>query len=205
MKTLLVGAITASLLAAVVVTVASLLQTPTYETSTQVLVNVGPPAQEAGKGEVRLIPLAPPPKTLRGLAHKTAVVIDSRPVAEEAIRRSGLDMTPGMLLTNLAVESVGAAQVLRLSYTDTNPYRAKEIVNTGGRVAAERVTGTRSEKLPLGTELTATVGEPATLPDTPASPRPLSNGLITLVASLALSAALIEARRRVRLNEERES
>ena len=38
MKTLLVGAITASLLAAVVVTAASLLQPPTYEASALVMV-----------------------------------------------------------------------------------------------------------------------------------------------------------------------
>jgi hypothetical protein len=59
-----------------------------------------------------------------------------------------LDMAPGMLLTNLAVEPVGAAQLLPLSYTDTNPYRAKEIVNTVGRVSSERITGMGSEKLP---------------------------------------------------------
>ena len=216
MKKLLLWAVAASLLVAVVVTVASALQPPTYEASALVLVDVGPPAQErgkgpprpvllAGKGEARPIPLAPEPETLRGLAHTRAAIIDSPPVAEEAIRRSGLDMTPGMLLTNLAVEPVGAAQFLRLSYTDTDPERAREIVNTVGRVAAERITGTRSEMLPPDTELIATVWEPATLPDASLSPKPLTNGLIALVVALAISAAaLIEARRRVRLDEEQE-
>ena len=126
-KTLPGWAITASLLAAVVVTVMSLLQTPIYEASALVLVDVGPP------GPVRPVLLAAPePEILRELAHTRAAVIDSRPVAEEAIRRSGLDMTPGMLLTNLAVEPVGAAQFLRLSYTDTDPERAREIVNRSG-------------------------------------------------------------------------
>jgi uncharacterized protein involved in exopolysaccharide biosynthesis len=41
------------------------------------------------------------------------------------------------------------------------------------------------------------VWEPATLPDASLSPKPLRNGLIALVAALALSAVLIEARRRV--------
>jgi hypothetical protein len=35
------------------------------------------------------------------------------------------------------------------------------------------------------------------LPDASASPKPLRNGLLALVVALALSAALIEARRRV--------
>ena len=61
MKTSLVGAITASLLAAVVVTAASLLQPPTYEASA--LVMVGP--KELSDGKIHPIPLAPRPKNAR--------------------------------------------------------------------------------------------------------------------------------------------
>ena len=51
MKTLLVGAITASLLAAVVVSVVSLMQTPTYEASARVLVDQKQEEPLADRGE----------------------------------------------------------------------------------------------------------------------------------------------------------
>jgi capsular polysaccharide biosynthesis protein len=52
--------------------------------------------------------------------------------------------------------------------------------------------------------MTATLFYKASVPDAPASPHPLRNGLVALVVALALSAALIEARRQVRIDEERE-
>lgn len=196
-KTLLVGAITASLLVAVGVTVVSLLQTPTYETSAMVLVDVGSPTQATGNGKIQLIPNAPAPESLQGLAQRMAIVIDSRPVADEVINRLGLGISPDELLKNLSVEQAETPQLIRLTYTDTDPARAKEVVGTVGRVAAERITGTGSENLPLDTELTANVYEKAEVPEAPVSPKPLRNGLLALVAALALSAVLIEARRRV--------
>jgi hypothetical protein len=74
---MLLGAV---VLVAVVVAVASLLQTPTYEASALVLVDVGPPAHEAGEGQVRPVLLAAPePEILRELAYTRAAVIDSPP------------------------------------------------------------------------------------------------------------------------------
>jgi hypothetical protein len=54
--------------------------------------------------------------------------------------------------------------------------------------------------------LTATLFQKASVPTTLASPKPGRDALIALVVALALAslAALIEARRRVRLNEGRE-
>jgi capsular polysaccharide biosynthesis protein len=192
-KTLLVGAITASLLAAVIVTVASLLQPPTYEASAKVLVNLH---SKKCSRQICLIPLAPS-ASLTQLARE-AVRIDGPSVAKEAIRRPGLEVSADELLDGLSVRQVRQDEpFIRLSYRDTDLERAKEVVGTVGRVAAERITGTGSEKMPLDTELTATVWEPATLPDAPASPKPLRNGLIALVVALVTLAALIEARRRV--------
>jgi capsular polysaccharide biosynthesis protein len=155
-KTLLVGALAASVLVAVAVAVASLWQTPTYEASAKVLLDV---QEQDGYGRIHPIPNAPTHDRLRELIQTMAIVIDTHPVAEEAIRRLGLEVSPDELLNNLTIEPAAHTQFVRLSYTDTDPMRAAKVVNTVARVAAERITGTgsESEKLLLNTELTATV------------------------------------------------
>jgi capsular polysaccharide biosynthesis protein len=201
-KTLLVRAITASLLAAVVVTLASLMQTPTYEASAVLLVGQKELSKELSEGKIHLIPLAPAPERLQRLqqlTHTMLVVIESRPVAEGTIRRLGVGVSPADLLNNLTAEQVEASQFIRLSYTDTDPARAKEVVNAVGRESSEFLSATAGAN-----GKTATLFEKASVPDAPASPRPLRNGLIALVAALAFSAALFEARRRAQMDEEQE-
>jgi uncharacterized protein involved in exopolysaccharide biosynthesis len=64
-----------------------------------------------------------------------------------------------------------------------------------------------SERISVKNEansMTAALYDKASVPDAPASPKPLRNGILALVVALALSAALIEAGRRVSLNEGRE-
>ena len=190
----MVRAITASLLAAVVVTVASLLQTPTYEASAVLMVG----QKELSDGKIHLIPLAPAPETLQQLTQTMAIAIESRPVAEGTIRRLGVGMSPADLLNNLTAEPVEASQFIRLSCTDTDPARAKEVVNAVGRESSESLS------VAAAAVMTATVIDKASVPEAPASPRPLRNGLLALVVALALSAALIGVRRRVWRNEGRE-
>jgi receptor protein-tyrosine kinase len=192
MKTLLVGAV---VLVVAVVTVASLMQTPTYQASVQMWVNFQKlddlPTRSAGGVEgVQL------------LTQLMAFAIDTRPNAKEAVRRLGLEMSPDELLGNLTVEPVEGTNLLRLTYEGTDPERAARIAGTLAELATEQPV----EVSPRGggSKLTVAVYEKATVPDAPASPKPLRNGLIALVAGLALSAALIGARRRARLNEERE-
>jgi capsular polysaccharide biosynthesis protein len=125
-----------------------------------------------------------------------APTIDTRPVAKEAVRRLGSEsgaeagMSPDELLANLTVEEVDATNLLRLTYEGTDPEQAARIPDTLAEVVASEHTVTVS---PRGDDikLTAAVYEKAAVPESPASPKPLRNGLIALVASLTLSAALI--------------
>jgi capsular polysaccharide biosynthesis protein len=124
-----------------------------------------------------------------------ALFIDSRPVAKETIRRLGLRITPDELLDNLTVEPLEGTMLIQLTYTDTDPYRAKDVVNTVSQVASERISNTGG----ILSHITAVVWRKASLPNTPVSPNPLRNGLIALVVALALSAALmIAVRERLR-------
>src|SRR5829696_1079933 len=143
----------AVVLVAVGVSWASFLQTPTYEASAQVWVEQKQGDQETyltGSGEM-IKTLAPKGPELQAIIQTMAHAIDSRPVAEETIQRLRLRMKPAELLENLTVEPIQLlplpivpAELLETltveqventrfivhPYEDTDPNRAKRIVNT---------------------------------------------------------------------------
>jgi capsular polysaccharide biosynthesis protein len=168
----------AGVLVAVGVTSASLQQTPTYEASAQVLVSFGEHDGQPRPIPKRFVPLLPFPQETVAASH-------SRPVAEEAIQRLGLEMAPAELLDNLTVEQVESTSFIRLIYQGTDPQKATQIVNTVGEVSSEFI----SERT-VGRQLTVTLQDKASVPDSPVSPHPLRNGLLTLVIGLVLCAAL---------------
>jgi capsular polysaccharide biosynthesis protein len=154
----------------------SLWQTPTYQASAQVWVD-----QKQGDQQTNLA------GTVEGL--QTIILtmihaIDSRPVAEEAIQRLGLDMSPSELLDNLTIEQVESTSFIVLTYESNDRVEATKIVNTVGQVSSELI----SERSAAGSQLTANVYEEAVVPDSPVSPNPLRNGLLTLVIGLVLCA-----------------
>jgi len=179
----------ASLLIAVAVGVASFLQTPKYEASAQVWVDQKQGPQQtnlAGSGEMILTD----PKGLQALIGGMVNATGSRTLAEETIRRLGLRMEPAELLDNLTVEQIENTSFIVLTYEGTDPVQAKQIANTVGEVSSEVI----SERSVAGSKLRALVYEEAPVPTTPVSPKPLRNGLNTLVVGLALSAALMAGR-----------
>jgi capsular polysaccharide biosynthesis protein len=174
-------------LAAVGVTSAGLMQTPTYEASAQVWVDWQQGDQQtyvSGSGEM-IKTLPPKGEGLQAIIQPLAYAIDSRPVAEETIQRLGLQMGAAELLDNLTVEQVENTSFIVLTYEDTSPVRAQRIVNTVGAVS--------SEFAERGNTLTANVYEKAMVPETPVSPHPIRNGLLTLVIGLALCAGTVVA------------
>src|SRR5215203_1342906 len=170
-------------LAAVGVTSASLQQAPTYEAYAQVWVDQ---KQGTGNGKIQLLPNAPTPETLRALTQTVIHAIDSRPIAQEAIQRLGLQMEPAELLDNLTIEQVENTSFIVLTYEDTDPVRAQRIVNTVGQVSSELI----SERSAAGSNLTANVFEEAMVPECPVSPQPLRNGLLAAVFGVMLGIGL---------------
>jgi capsular polysaccharide biosynthesis protein len=173
-------------LAALGVTSASLQQAPTYEASAQVWVGQ---KQGTGNGKIQLIPLAPTPETLQTIILTMIHTIDSRPVAEETIQRLGLQMKPSELLDSLTVEQIEGTQFIRLTYEGNDPVEATKIVNTVSEVSSERISPISA----VGSKFTATVWEKAVVPDSPVSPHPLRNGLLTLVIGLVLCVGAVAA------------
>jgi capsular polysaccharide biosynthesis protein len=163
------------------VTLSGLQQTPTYEASAQVWVDQKPGDQQtyvSGSGEM-IKTLPPRGAELQAIIQPLGYAIDSRPVAEKAIGRLGLQMGAAELLDNLTVEQVENTTFIFLTYEDTNPERAQEIVDTVGKVSSELISDRSSA-------FKATVVEKAARPESPVSPRPWKNGLLTLVIGLML-------------------
>jgi capsular polysaccharide biosynthesis protein len=173
-------------LTAIVVILVSLLQTPIYEASAEVLVKEKHGDQQtnlAVSGEM----IQTDPRGLQTLALMMVHGTGSRPVAEEVIGRLGLRMEPAELLDNLTVEQVENTSFIVLTYEGNDPVEAQQIVNTVGEVASEFI----SETSMAGSKLTATVYAKAAVPENPVSPKPLRNGLLTLVIGLVLCAVYL--------------
>lgn len=179
------GALFVVVLVALGVTSRSFLQPPTYEASAQVWVDQKPGDQQTyvtRSGEK--IQTLPPrgEDMLQTIILLLIAALVSRSVAEEVIQRLELEMTPAELLDKLSVERVENKRFIVLTYEDTDPERAQQIVNTVGEVSSEFIFGRRAP----ASNITATMYDKALVPDSPASPHPLRNGLLTLVMGWAL-------------------
>ena len=160
---------------------ASLWQTPTYQASAQVWVDQKQTDQQTN--------LAGTVEGLQTIILTMIHAIDSRPVAEKAIQRLNLDMTPAELLDNLTIEQVESTSFIVLTYEGTNLAEATQIVNTMADVSSDRISSTSRA---AGSNLTANVYVKAIVPDnpTPVSPDPLRNGLLAAVFGLMLGIGL---------------
>jgi capsular polysaccharide biosynthesis protein len=143
----------------------SFLQPSVYEASAKVLVG-----QEQGqRGEPAKV------DDLQLIAESGVEVFAFRSVAAEAAARLDEPQVGAEdILANLTAEQSQSSQLILLTYTDTDPIRAQQIVNTVGEVGAERIS-----TLPISAnDIRATVVEAATVPTTAEEPDPLRNGLL---------------------------
>jgi capsular polysaccharide biosynthesis protein len=84
----------------------------------------------------------------------------------------------------LEIERVQGTTFIDLTYRGTDRKKATQTVNTLARVASERLS------VAPGKNLTAVVWEEAQVPPAVPEPKPLINGLLTLVGVWALYAGL---------------
>ena len=177
-KRALGGALLIAIIAAIVVTLLSLamfLREPIYEPTARVWVerelSIGPPSPGP---DSRLT------ESTRAMVRLAA----SRPVAKETRRSLGLQAGSAELLENLQTRRVQGTTFIDLTYQDTDRKKAAQTVNTLARVASQRLS-----EAP-GKNLTAVVWEEAQVPRAVAEPKPLRNGLLTLVGVWVVYAGL---------------
>jgi capsular polysaccharide biosynthesis protein len=172
------GALLLAVIAAIIVTLVSLamfLREPIYEPTARVWV----------ERDLRIGPPAPGPDTR--LTETTPAMVrlaTSRPVAKEARRSLGLQADSAEPMDSLEIRRVPGTTFIDLTYRGTDRKKAAQTVNTLARVGSERLS------VAVGKNLTAVVWEEAQVPPAVPEPKPLRNGLLTLVGVWALYAGL---------------
>jgi capsular polysaccharide biosynthesis protein len=155
----------------------SLAQPQRYEASVTILVG-----QDSG------ISRSPGDATgLQQLTKTMAQAVNSRPVTEAVVRRLDSEgLTAATVSQNLTAEQVPDTQFIRVSYTDTDPERARRVADAVGAVFSDRVAEISQD----ANAITATVWERAVTPTEPVSPNPLRSGILAFLASLVLGLVL---------------
>jgi capsular polysaccharide biosynthesis protein len=172
------GALLIAIIAAIIVSLLSLamfLREPIYEPTARVWVvrelSVGTPT--------------PGPNTILTETTPAMVrLVHSRSVAKEARRSLGLQASSAELLENLDISRVPGTTFMDLTYRSTDRKKATQTVNTLASVASERLS-----EAP-GKNLSAAVWEEAKAPPAVPEPKPLRNGLLTLVGVWVLYAGI---------------
>jgi capsular polysaccharide biosynthesis protein len=156
-----------------------LLQTPTYEASVLILVGQETTADtNLGAADI---------SDLQELALTVAKAVPTTPVAGTVVERLDLpEGSAGGVIKNVSAEPDPGTMFVNVSYRDSDPERAQLIANTIGRVLSVKI----SEVSVGANAITATVWEPATLPETPISPDPLRYAIIALVLGSLLGVML---------------
>jgi capsular polysaccharide biosynthesis protein len=157
----------------------SLLQTPTYEASVLILVG------QKTTGQTNLS--AADVTDLQELALTVAKAVPTTPIAETVVERLDLqEGSAGEVIKNVSAEPDPGTMFVNVSYKDSDPERAQLIANTIGKALSERI----SEVSVGANAITATVWEPASLPETPVSPDTVRNVIIALVLGSLLGVVL---------------
>lgn len=167
------------LLAAVVLAVAVLsydlfVRAPQYEASIKMFID-----QEEG-GET----LGSAVQGLTDVTVTMAEAVGTRSVAQGAIERLDLSMTPDELLNGLSAEQAAETQFIDISYTNPGPQQAQRIVNAVGMEFSDRISEVTTNSL------TATVWDRAAVPQAPSSPNPARDAAFAAVVGALLGIAL---------------
>jgi capsular polysaccharide biosynthesis protein len=154
----------------------SFLQTPQYEASIKVLIGQ--------KSDAKPAPVSV--YDLQQLTLTMAQAVATYPVADAAIRRSDLSVAPETLVDNLNSEAIEETQFIEVTYANSDPQKAKRMVNAVGDAFSEQV----SRISPSANAVTATVWEEARVPESPVSPNPVRRAFFALVIGAILGAGL---------------
>jgi capsular polysaccharide biosynthesis protein len=154
----------------------SVVQTPEYEASVKIIIEregepLQNPAEVAG---------------LQAITDTMVVAVKTRSVAEEVIRQLSLQKTSDEVLDNMSVHRVESTPFIEVDYKDTDPERAQLIANTIGTVFSDEI----AEVNPVPNAFSASIWEPANIPESPEDPDPIRNGLLALVMGLVLGVGL---------------
>lgn len=158
----------------------SLVQTPKYEASVKMLVG-----QKERTGDASS--LGSDVQGLQQFTQTLTAAVSNRPLVQTVIDQLNLRTSPEAFLANLSAQQIPETQFIQITYEDSDPKRAQLVVNTVGDVFSRRI----SEVSPDASAITATVWEPAAVPDAPKSPDLMLNLLLALGLGVVLGLGLV--------------
>lgn len=127
---------------------------------------------------------------LQEVANSMSKMITSRTVAEKVVDDYELDMTSDEVLGGLSAQPIQQTQLIVVSFSDTDPQQAADVVNGVGKAFSELISRTESSR----SGLTAQVWQDATPPGSPISPNPVRSailaGFLGLLGSIGLALSL---------------
>ncbi|HVE92178.1 MAG TPA: Wzz/FepE/Etk N-terminal domain-containing protein, partial [Actinomycetota bacterium] len=114
------------------------------------------------------------------LLRSYAQILQTRPMAERAVEKEGIDISPAQLAHAIKAEPIPETQLIRLAYRSTDAAEAQLVVNTVSDVFTEEIQ--RLQKPTQGEPaIQVRVVEPALRPEEPVSPSAVRNLALALV------------------------
>lgn len=153
---------------------------PLYESKAQMYVNnsslsFGSAALSITSGDI---------SASKSLVDTYIVILNSRQVLEEIIKKAELDLTYEELVKMIKAESVSSTEVFEVVVTDTDPYRAEKIANTIAGVLPEKISN-------IVESSSVRIVDYAVVPAEKSSPSLIKNTLIGALVGFLLCASII--------------
>lgn len=120
----------------------------------------------------------------KSLVETYIVILKSRQVLEEIIRKAELDLTYEELRAMITAESVSSTEVFEVVVTDTDPYRAEKIANTIAGILPEKISS-------IVEGSSVRIVDYAVIPAAKSSPSLIKNALVGALIGLLLCATMI--------------
>jgi capsular exopolysaccharide synthesis family protein len=161
---------------------ATFIMTPQYQAASELYFSARTPGGQSGTADAQA----------GGNYARQAVlsyvrVVTTGIVLDKVIEQLDLDMSPSQLASRISAASPTNTVLITITVTDTIPQRATDIANAVARVMTV-VVPTDLEKADPNTPdlMRVTITQRAVLPVNPASPKPVLNLAVGLVAGLAV-------------------
>ncbi len=153
--------------------------TPTYEATAQLLVSQGqaaPRDQSSGESYQAVL-------LSERLTKTFSQMIVGRSLAEKVMEKLKSPLSPESLMTKVSAEPVRDTQIIRITVTDTDPVRAKNLADT----YAEEFIKMVNKSIPSSALINLSMVEPATVPPSPVSPKPVLNAVLGFLIGIMAS------------------
>jgi len=118
------------------------------------------------------------------LSNDYVVLITTRPVMEQVISELGLDMTAGQLSGMVSASVVTNSRIISITVTDTDPLRAKRIVDSIAQVSAARICEVMDSEM-------VNIVQDGNVPTAPSGPASGRNAIIAFILGAFIACAVI--------------